>query len=466
MIRKQKGRDLKVYAYLKLAVKPAVLSITTMISNDEATYSGPYPSFKVAQTLSDLLGALKPLLGTEQWLQNCRAFLAGDYQPLQMLLNQKMQQEATKLNFELAATYRNHWQKLATLIEQQHWTATRVSQDAFGYAVKGNQICLTTLFIRQESIQQRTAVTLKLQTSIEQTMKAYLTRFYQQKNHLIPTSVLLPKELTLATDHEQNWQQPEHGSQRGAVLLAIKFAQSQVATTKLDGQQAVRDLGTALGMPAPTRIEAFDNSNLQDADLVSAMVVFEHGRPLKSNYRKYKIKTVIGQDDYAAMREVIYRRYSRLLKMGSRLPDLILIDGGPGQVTVAQGVLEDQLGLLIPVAGMVKDQHHRTDHLLFTGQIVPLEKDSLAFRLLTQIQNEVHRFVITYFRQRHEKSGFASLLDTVPGIGPKRKQVLLRQFGAIEQIAAAPVAELVKLGIPVTVAENLNKVLSQSNRDN
>ncbi|MDA5388034.1 helix-hairpin-helix domain-containing protein [Loigolactobacillus backii] len=465
MIRKQKGRDLKVYAYLKLAIKPAVLSVTTMISADEAAYSGPYPDFKVAQTLSDLLEGLKPLLGTDQWLQNCHVFLAGDYQPLQMLLTQRMQQEATKLNFELAATYRNHWQKLATLIEQQHWVATKVSQDAFGYAVKGNQICLTTLFIRQESIQQRTAVTVKLQTSIEQTMKAYLTRFYQQKNHLTPTNVLLPKELTLATDREHNWQQPEHGFQRGAVLLAIKFAQSQVVTAKLDGQQAVRDLGTALGIPAPTRIEAFDNSNLQGADLVSAMVVFEHGRPLKSNYRKYKIKTVIGQDDYAAMREVIYRRYSRLLKTGSRLPDLILIDGGPGQVTAAQGVLEDQLGLLISVAGMVKDQHHRTDHLLFSGQIVPLEKTSLAFRLLTQIQNEVHRFVITYFRQRHEKSGFASLLDTVPGIGPKRKQVLLRQFGAIEQIAAAPVAELVKLGIPTAVAENLNKVLSQANLD-
>ncbi|KFN93470.1 ABC superfamily excinuclease subunit C [Tetragenococcus muriaticus PMC-11-5] len=176
-------------------------------------------------------------------------------------------------------------------------------------------------------------------------------------------------------------------------------------------------------MPTPARIEAFDNSNTMGTDPVSAMVVFIDGKPSKKDYRKYKIKTVDGPDDYASMREVIYRRYSRVLKEGSTLPDLILIDGGKGQVDVAKDVLENQLGIGIPIAGLAKDDKHKTSELLFGEDLHPvmLERSSTEFFLLQRIQDEVHRFAITFHRQLRSKNSFSSKLDNVTGLGPKRK---------------------------------------------
>lgn len=229
--------------------------------------------------------------------------------------------------------------------------------------------------------------------------------------------------------------------------------------------KAVENLGKFLGIYTPHRIEAFDNSNIQGTDPVSAMVVFTDGKPDKREYRKYKIKSVTGPDDYESMREVTRRRYSRVLKEGLPLADLIIIDGGKGHVEAVRDVLENELGLDIPLAGLVKDDKHRTSQLLFGDplEIVPLGRNSQEFYLLQRIQDEVHRFAITFHRQTRSKSAFQSVLDDIPGIGEKRKKLLLKEFGSVKKMKEAKLEEFTSIGIPEPAAKELmNKLQSQS----
>jgi excinuclease ABC subunit C len=225
--------------------------------------------------------------------------------------------------------------------------------------------------------------------------------------------------------------------------------------------KAVENLGNLLGIYTPHRIEAFDNSNIQGTAPVSAMVVFIDGKANKRDYRKYKIKSVIGPDDYESMREVTRRRYTRALKEGLPLPDLIIIDGGKGHVEAVRDVLENELGLDIPLSGLVKDEKHSTSQLLYGNPlgIVPLPRNSQEFYLLQRIQDEVHRFAITFHRQIRGKNAFQSLLDDIPGIGEKRKKILLKQFGSVKKMKEARIEEFTAIGIPINAAEELMKKL-------
>ncbi len=218
-----------------------------------------------------------------------------------------------------------------------------------------------------------------------------------------------------------------------------------------------------LGIYTPHRIEAFDNSNIQGTNPVSAMVVFTDGKANNREYRKYKIKTVQGPDDYESMREVTRRRYSRALKENLPLPDLIIIDGGKGHVDAVRDVLENELGLDIPLSGLVKDEKHRTSQLLYGNplEIVPLARNSQEFYLLQRIQDEVHRFAITFHRQLRGKNAFQSLLDDIPGVGEKRKKLLLKQFGSVKKMKEAGLEEFTAIGIPINVAEELIKKLHE-----
>lgn len=227
--------------------------------------------------------------------------------------------------------------------------------------------------------------------------------------------------------------------------------------------KAVEQLGNELGISIPRRIEAFDNSNIQGTDPVSALVVFIDGKPAKREYRKYKIKSVKGPDDYESMREVVRRRYSRVLKEHLPLPDLIIIDGGKGHVEAVRDVLENELGLDIPLSGLVKDDKHRTSQLLYGNplEIIPLARNSQEFYLLQRIQDEVHRFAITFHRQLRGKTAFQSILDGIPGIGEKRKKQLLKYFGSVKKMKEAPVEQFRELGIPANIAENLYKKLQE-----
>ena len=221
--------------------------------------------------------------------------------------------------------------------------------------------------------------------------------------------------------------------------------------------KAVENLGKQMGIYTPLRIEAFDNSNIQGTNPVSAMIVFIDGKPAKREYRKYKIKSVKGPDDYESMREVIRRRYQRVLKEGLPLPDLLLIDGGKGHLETVREVLLDELSLDIPVAGLVKDDKHRTSQLLFGNplEIIPLARNSQEFYLLQRIQDEVHRFAITFHRQLRGKNAFQSLLDEIPGIGEKRRKLLLKTFGSVKKMKEASIEEFLEIGIPANVAEQL-----------
>jgi len=224
---------------------------------------------------------------------------------------------------------------------------------------------------------------------------------------------------------------------------------------------AAANLGEWLGTGPVHRIEAFDNSNIQGAHPVSAMVVFIDGKPERKEYRKYKIRTVQGPDDYSTMREVIRRRYERVLKEHLPLPDLIIVDGGRGQISAAVDVLENELGLFIPVGGLVKDEKHRTAQLMVGDPpaAVPLPRDSQAFYLLQRIQEEVHRFAVTFHRETRAKSMVASQLDAIPGIGEKRRKLLLKHFGSIRKIREAAVEDFRPLGIGEKLAREILRAL-------
>lgn len=213
--------------------------------------------------------------------------------------------------------------------------------------------------------------------------------------------------------------------------------------------KAVEKLGELLSIPTPHRIEAFDNSHHQGMDTVSAMVVFTDGRPDKKEYRKYKITTTSEGDDYQAMKEVIYRRYFKVLNEGLPAPDLIVIDGGKGQINVAMEVLES-LNMSIPVVGLVKDEKHRTSFLLDGRDMeeINLKKKGRAnvFALLTRIQDEVHRFVLSFHHQTTQNRQLTSILDEIPGIGPKRKRLLIQNFGSLEKMVEADEAAYTRLG--------------------
>jgi excinuclease ABC subunit C len=221
-------------------------------------------------------------------------------------------------------------------------------------------------------------------------------------------------------------------------------------------------LGTLLSIGIPHRIEAYDNSHHQGMDAVSGMVVFTDGRPDRKEYRKYKIQTTADGDDYQAMREVIYRRYFRVLNEGLPPADLILVDGGKGQIGVVKEVLES-LNFQIPVVGMVKDDKHRSSHLIDGRDFeeFKLQKTSTVFQLLTRIQDEVHRFVIGFHRQQSQKRNLSSILDEIPGVGPKRKLQLIQKFGTLERMLEASDEEYMKLGFAPGIVSRLRIFLSE-----
>jgi excinuclease ABC subunit C len=261
--------------------------------------------------------------------------------------------------------------------------------------------------------------------------------------------------------------QPKLGEKKQLVAMAIKNAQTQLQLKfslaereiiKTTG--AIENLGDILGIPTPHRIESFDNSNIMGTSPVSAMVVFIDGKPSKKDYRKYKIKTVVGADDYASMREVLTRRYSRAVNEGGVLPDLIAMDGGAGQVNIAKQVLAE-LGLDIPVAGMQKNDKHQTSELLFGEplEVIELSRQSQEFFLLTRIQDEVHRFAITFHRQVRGKNTFSSKLDGIVGLGPVRKKNILTTFKNLKAVEEASVQQVAEAGVPYKVAVEIKEKL-------
>ncbi|MFX4141142.1 excinuclease ABC subunit UvrC [Enterococcus faecalis] len=497
-------KDDKTYPFIKITnEKYPRLMITRKVLKDKALYFGPYPDVNAANETKKLLDRLFPLrkcnpsqktpclyyhLGQclcpyafdvdpqvyKDMVEEIKGFLSGGHTEIQDRLQEKMAYAAAHMEFEKAAEFRDQIKAIETVMTRQKMTnVDLIDRDVFGYAVDKGWMCVQVFFVRQGKLIKRDVSIFPFYDDASEAFLTFIGQFYQENEHFVPKEVLIPDDIDkesvealLATKVLQ----PQRGEKKKLVKLASKNA-AVALNEKFDlivrKQErtigAVEKLGNAMNIPAPIRIEAFDNSNIMGTNPVSAMVVFIDGRPAKNEYRKYKIKTVQGPDDYASMREVIYRRYSRVLKEGLPFPDLILIDGGKGQVDVAKDVLANQLGVDIPVAGLAKNDKHKTSELLFGPnlEVVPLERNSQEFFLLQRIQDEVHRFAITFHRQLRSKNSFASKLDNIEGLGPKRKKNLLKEFKSLKNITAASVEELRKAGLPETVAKNVYRHLHQ-----
>lgn len=497
-------KDDKTYPYIKLTqdTHPR-LEITRKVKKDKAKYFGPYPNVASANETKKLLDRLYPLRkcktipdrvclyyhmgqclapcefpveqGTyEQMKQEIVRFLNGGHKEIVKDLQTKMLQASEELNFERAKELRDQIHHIEQVMQKQSITLKdEVDRDVFAFAVDKGWICVQVFFVRQGKLIERDVSLFPFYgDDLGEEMMSFIGQFYFEKEHVLPKEILVPEEV----DHEllQAWLNvkvytPKRGSKKELLAMAQSNAEGSLEQKfqlieRIEDRtiKAVERLGELLGIGTAHRIEAFDNSNIQGTDPVSAMVVFIDGRAAKNEYRKYKIKTVQGPDDYESMREVVRRRYVRLLKENLPLPDLIMIDGGKGQISAAQDVLENELGLYIPVCGLAKDDKHRSSQLLFGNppEEVPMKRDSQEFYLLQRIQDEVHRFAITFHRSTRSKSMIQSSLDGIPGVGPKRKKLLLKHFGSIKKMREATVDQYREIGIgdklAQTILEHLN----------
>ncbi|ALC89748.1 excinuclease ABC subunit C [Bacillus sp. FJAT-18017] len=496
-------KDDKTYPFIKLtAERHPKLIITRKVKRDKGKYFGPYPNVQAANETKKLLDRIYPLrkcatlpdrvclyyhLG--QCLAPCvkevpeseykrmtdeiTRFLNGGYKEIKKELTEKMTEAAEQLDFERAKEFRDQIANIEATMEKQKITTTDFTdRDVFGYAVDKGWMCVQVFFVRQGKLIERDVSLFPVYGEPEEEMLTFLGQFYDQASHFKPKEILIQDSVDCQMAETLlgvKVLQPQRGPKKDLVKLAVKNAQialtekfSLIERDEHRTIKAVENLGAILGIHTPNRIEAFDNSNIQGTDPVSAMVVFMDGKPYKKEYRKYKIKSVKGPDDYESMREVARRRYSRALKEGLPLPDLIIIDGGKGHVEAVRDVLENELGLDIPLGGLVKDEKHKTSNLLFGNplEIMPLTRNSQEFYLLQRIQDEVHRFAITFHRQLRGKSAFQSILDSISGIGEKRKKLLLKNFGSVKKMKEATPEQFHALGIPAAVAEELIKKLN------
>ncbi|KEI51640.1 excinuclease ABC subunit UvrC [Enterococcus faecium] len=498
-------KDDKTYPFLKITnEKYPRLVITRKVLKDKALYFGPYPDVGAANETKKILDRLFPLRKCKpsQTKEPClyyhlgqclcpyyfdvdpkvytkivdevKNFLNGGHEKIESEIHQKMVKAAENMEFEKAAEYRDQIRAIETIMTRQKMTNTDLlDRDVFGYAIDKGWMCVQVFFVRQGKLIERDVSMFPFYNEAEEDFLTYIGQFYQENEHFIPKEVLIPDTIDKPSVEallDTKVLQPKRGEKKKLVELANKNASvalnerfDLIARKQERTIGAVERLGNAMNIPTPIRIESFDNSNIMGTNPVAAMVVFIDGKPARKEYRKYKIKTVNGPDDYASMREVIYRRYSRVIREGLPLPDLILIDGGKGQVDVAKDVLENQLGIDIPIAGMAKNDKHKTNELLFGTDlaVVPLERNSPEFFLLQRVQDEVHRFAITFHRQLRSKNSFASRLDEIEGLGPKRKKMLLKEFKSLKNITAATTEELQEIGLPKNVAQNVFDKLHQ-----
>lgn len=493
-----KLKDDKSYPFIKITneIFPRLL-ITRQIKKNDGLYFGPYPDSYTANEVKKLLDRIFPFkkctnpvnkvcfyyhLGqcnahtichTDKayWdglVEDVKLFLNGKDDKIVDNLKEKMTVAAENMEFERAAEFRDLISGIAKLRTKQRIMSKDLKdRDIFGYYVDKGWMCVQVFFVRQGKLIQRDVNMFPYYNNAEDDFLTYIGQFYQDKRHFIPSEIFIPSEV----DQElveaivpTKVIKPQRGEKKQLVALATKNARVSLQQ-KFDllekdlkkTQGAIESLGQLMGIARPERIEAFDNSNIQGTSPVAAMVVFVDGKASKQDYRKYKIKTVQGPDDYASMREVIYRRYSRVLKDDLVAPDLIIIDGGPGQVNIAKDVVHRQLDLSIPIAGLQKNDKHQTQELLFGDPlaVIDLPRNSEAFFLLHRIQDEVHRFAITFHRQVRSKNSFSSKLDGIDGLGPKRKQALLKHFKSLTAISQASLDDITSLGIPQKVAESL-----------
>lgn len=485
------------YPYIKIThEKDPQLKIVSQVKKDGGYYFGPYPNVYAATETLQLLQKVYPLrrcngyqkrpclyyhmgqcLGAcfkevpqseyEKQIKKIKSFLNGNVSKIKKELEQKMETASENLEFERAAEIRDQIHYVEMTVEKQKIISNdNTPRDLFAFYMNKGWLSLQIFSIRQARLMKREKRLFPCIDTPEAELESFILQFYNQKNRILPKEILVPSGMDKETLSEILGipvKTPQRGQKRDLLEMAQKNArlvlEEKFRLLELDERKttgAMNEITDALGLPNGHRIEAFDHSHLQGEDLVSAMVCFIDGKPEKIEYRKYKLKNVDHADEAASTREVIYRRYSRLLKEKANLPDLILMDGASIQINAAVDVLHNQLGIDIPVAGMVKNDRHKTaDLMMENDEKIGLDPKSEGFYLLQRIQDEVHRFAITFHRQVRSKNSLASRLERIQGVGPKTRIKLLRNYGSLKNISAASVEDLESLGISKKVAQTI-----------
>lgn len=501
-IRLKRGTS---YPYLKITnEKDPQLVITSDVEQDGGYYFGPYPDVWAASETKQLIQKIYPLrkcngyqkraclyyhigqcIGPcdheipkeeyDQQISRIRSFLNGNVTDIKRDLKEKMQEASEEMNYERAGEFRDQISYIERTVEKQSIISNDFTpRDFFNYYMDKGWLSIQVFFVRQATLIKREATMFPIIDTPEEEVLSFILQYYQDANNQKPKEIYVPESLDqkmLEEALETKVRAPKKGRKKelldltgknSELALKEKFRLIEMKERKTTG--AAEELSRAMGLPYIERIEAFDHSNIQGSNPVSAMVSFKDGVADKTNYRKYKIKTVVGSNEYATTQEVIRRRYSRLLKEKKPLPDLILMDGGKIQVNAAVDVLRNELSLTIPVAGMVKDNKHRTAGLIFGEDLEPviLDARSQAFHLVQRIQEEVHRFAITFHRNVRSKNSFTSQLDDIEGVGPKTRTKVLRHFKSMKRLKEADIEEMIQLGISRKVAERIKEKLEQS----
>lgn len=491
------------YPYIKITnEKDPRMEIVSSVRRDGGFYFGPYPNVYAAEETLHFLEKVYPLrrcngfqgrpclyyhmgqcLGAcfqevpkeeyDQQIAKIKSFLRGNVAKVKQSLQTKMQKASEAMEFERAADIRDQIHYIEVTVEKQKIISNdSTPRDLFNFYLDKGWLSIQIFFIRQSRLIKREKRLFPIATDVSDELSSFILQFYNNKNKVLPNEILVPSGLDNKIMTEILGipvRTPQRGEKKNLLELAKENAQitleEKFRLMELDESKttgAMKEITDALGIPEGHRIEAFDHSHIQGSELVSAMVVFTDGKPDKKMYRKFKLNTVNHADEAASTREVIRRRYVRLLKEKQSLPDLILMDGGDIQLNAAKDVLVNELSLHIPVAGMVKNDKHKTSDLIFGSQDqrVQLDPKSQGFYLVQRIQDEVHRFAITFHRQLHAKNSLASQLDLIQGVGPKTRNKLLKSFGSLNKIRDANLKEIEELGIPEKVAKTIKVSLS------
>lgn len=491
-------KDDKGYPYIRLNMKEVYPQITlsSRIADDGAQYFGPFGSRGVTHNVIEAIqqtfqlptctkqfprdiGKERPCLNYHMnlcagWCQEgrssveyrstmeqARQLLAGNYKGAAEQIRSQMLQAAENLEFELAASLRNRLNAVESLGQKQLVTAgTLADTDVVGYAQTEVKACFAVLHFSNGNLLDKEYEVFPAPDDKEEAVSSLMKQYYLSRG-FAPKHVLLPFELEDGELFSQLMEQqfgrhsklrvPQRGDNVRLVELAVKnaYEEAKRVTDKEERNNAILVLlGKMLSIPTPNRIESFDISNISGTDIVASMVVFQDGKPKKSDYKRFKLEGLSNQDDYASMHQIVKRRFAHYNagdKGFDAAPDLLLIDGGISHARVAQNAL-DELGFSFPVFGMVKDNRHRTRALVTTqGSEISIDTNPSIFALIGNIQEETHRFAITYHRQLRSKRLRYSELDAIPGVGPKRKQELLRQFKSLAAIGQATLPELERL---------------------
>ena len=480
--------DDKTYPYIALTNEkhPRLIVTREQKKKGSARYFGPYPNVKSARATCDLLNRIYPLrkcyripekeclyYHMHQCLAPCinnqyfdyseykseiAKFLNGDSNDIVNELEKKMNEASNNMDFEAAIEYRDLINDINNTVKRQKITINDLtSRDYIGIYENDGDISINIIITRLGSIVQNHQTIINGFDS-ENDVLSYIIQFYESNTK--PNEICVGgMELDLLKDVLGiNVIDVKLGKKKELLDMAIYNAKFNLENkrniyknTVLKKKETIESLGELLGINTPRRIEAFDNSNLFGEYPVSAMVCYINGKASPKEFRKYHIKTVLGANDYASMKEVIYRRYYRLLMEDSNMPDLIVMDGGEIQVHAALDVISS-LGLDIPVLGIQKDEHHKATILFFNEEYINIDKNSDIYLLLADISERVHDFAISFFRSNKAKGFFKSQLDDIKGLGPKRKELLIKEFTTIDNVKNATVEDLENVGIPANLA--------------